>query len=359
MSQTLPTAVAERLPQPVGATRDSVIVHQYRLTNVHGMQMDVWSMGGIVTKLTVPDRNGKFENVVLSCEHLAFYESSLNPYFGALIGRYGNRIGHGRFTLDNKTYKLAQNNGENHLHGGVKGYDKRVWNVKPIPSVDGAALELTLTDPDGMENYPGTVRVKVIYTLTNDNAWRIDYEATADAATPINLTQHAYFNLKDCGKTDVLGHDVTLNCDGYTAVDASLIPTGEIAPVINGPMDFTKPKSIGKDLHLVDAMPQGYDHNFVIRGKAGDLRQCAEVYEPTSGRVMKVFTTEPAVQLYTGNFLDGTITGRDGAVYHQHHGMCLETQHYPDSPNKPQFPNTILRPGATYRSRTEYRFSTR
>lgn len=355
----LPTALAQKLPEPAGATAGGEIVHRYRLRNVHGLQMDVMSLGGVVTELLVPDRNGKLSNINLAAEGVAFYESAKNPYFGALIGRVGNRIGQGRFTLDGQSIQLNCNNGPNHLHGGPKGYHARVWTVQPIASPDGAAIELRLTDPAGAENYPGKMEVRVVYTLTNSNGWRIDYEATSDAPTPINLTQHAYFNLRDGGMTDVLGHQLRIHAHGYTPVNDQLIPTGDIASVKGTPFDFTQTKSIGQDIAKTPGNPNGFDHNYVLEGAAGQLREIAEVYEPTTGRVMQVLTTEPGVQFYSGNFLDGTITSSSGAVLQKHHGFCLETQHFPDAVNQPKFPSTILRPGQTYRSRTEYRFSVR
>lgn len=342
-----------------GTTREGKPVEVYTLTNAQGIEVRAITYGGVIISLRLPDQDGRFEDVVLGYDSLAGYLAP-NPYFGALIGRYGNRIAQGKFTLDGKEYLLAKNNGPNHLHGGVKGFDKVVWQAESFQNADGVGVVFTYTSPDGEEGYPGNLTAKVTYTLTDRDELIFDYHATTDKATPVNLTQHTYFNLAGDGKRDILGHELMLNADHFTPVDSTLIPTGEIRSVKGTPFDFTKPTPIGarineKDEQLV--FGGGYDHNYVLNREADGLTLVARVYEPTTGRVMEIHTTEPGVQFYTGNFLDGTITGKQGHVYKQRYGFCLETQHFPDSPNKPQFPSTILRPGQTYRSRTVHRFS--
>ena len=343
-----------------GQTSDGEAVDLYTLTNANGIEMEVTNYGGIVTALRVPDRDGERADVVLGYDALDGYLER-NPFFGALVGRYGNRIAGGTFTLDDSTYTLATNNGPNHLHGGVKGFDKRVWQAEPFEDSSGVGLVLTYTSPDGEEGYPGTLEARVTYTLTDSNEVVFDYHATTDKATPVNLTQHTYFNLAGHGAGDILDHEILINAEGFTPVDSTLIPLGEIADVEGTPFDFSEPTAIG--LRIEDGDEQleragGYDHNLVL-GEAGEMKLAARVYEPTSGRVMEVRTTEPGVQFYTGNFLDGSITGKDGAVYEQRAGFCLETQHFPNSPNQPSFPSTILRPGEEYTSRTVYRFDVR
>lgn len=341
-------------PVPFGTTQSGQHVDAYTLQS-KSIRMRVLTLGGIITHLEVPDRNGTLGDIVLGFDEIAPYET-VSPYFGCLVGRVGNRIAKAKFTLEGKAYSLAANNGANHLHGGKVGYDKRVWKASAGSSAGAPSLELSLVDPSGTEGYPGTVTARVTYTVT-DNALRIDYEATTDAPTPINLTNHTYFNLKDAGATTHVDHELTLDCDRYTPVNGELIPTGEIASVKGTAFDFTSPKPIGRDLLTVGEKPKGFDHNFVLARSGNSLARCARVVEKTTGRVMECWTTEPAVQFYSGNFLDGTITGKLGHVYQQYAGFCLETQHYPDSVNQPNFPNTILRPGQTYRSTTEYRFS--
>jgi aldose 1-epimerase len=319
--------------------------------------------GGIILSLRVPDRDGTFDDVVLGYETLAAYVDE-SPYFGAIVGRYANRIAGGRFTLNGKTYDLATNNGPNHLHGGTVGFDQRVWAARPFVDEHGAGIELSYTSPDGEEGYPGTLDTTVRYTLTDDNQLIVYYEATTTEATPVNLSQHTYFNLAGDGRRDVLDHRLMLNANRFTPVDATLIPTGALHPVAGTPFDFTSPMPIGARIdadHPQIAYGGGYDHNFVLdRSAAGkdSLALAARVVEPQTGRVMTVHTTEPGVQFYTGNFLDGSLTGKDGAVYDRHYGFCLETQHFPDSPNQSNFPSTILQPGETYRSRTIFTFST-
>lgn len=342
-----------------GTTSAGEAVDLYTLTNAKGASVQVATLGGTVVSIKVPDRAGVLGEVTLGFDSLEGYLKP-HPFFGVLVGRYGNRIGNAAFTLDGRTYTLAKNNGENALHGGLKGFDKYVWKAREVASKDGLAVELTHVSPDGDEGYPGTLSVKVIYTWTDANGLRIDYTATTDKPTVVNLTNHAYFNLSSGAAGTILDHTLMLAADHFTPVDKGLIPTGELRPVKGTPFDFTKARKIG---HYIDADDEqirfggGYDHNFVLRGPAGTMRMAARVTEATSGRVMDVTTTEPGVQFYTGNFLDGTITGRGGKAYGKRAGFCLETQHYPDSPNKPQFPSTVLRPGETYKTSTQYTFS--
>jgi len=354
-------------PQPFGTTQRGEAVSVYTLKNAHGIELRVLDYGGIIVSLKVPDRTGRLDDVVLGYDSLAGYERA-SPYFGAIIGRYGNRIALGRFSLDGRTYTLATNNGPNHLHGGVRGFDKVVWNVAPFEGPDSVGLILRYASRDGEEGYPGTLQATVTYTLTNRNELVFDYHATTDRATPVNLTQHSYFNLAGDGRGDILGHVVTLNADHFTPVDSTLIPTGEIESVVGTPFDFRSPTPIGARIDADDIQlryGRGYDHNFVLNkggkggkgGTAGDMTLAGRVYEPTSGRMMEISTTEPGLQFYTGNYLDGSLHGKQGVVYRHRYGFAMETQHFPDSPNKPGFPSTILRPGAEYRSRTIYAFS--
>jgi len=353
-------------PQPFGMTHRGEAVSLYTLKNAHGMEAKVLDYGGIIVSLRVPDRNGRLDDVVLGFDSLGDYERG-SPYFGAIIGRYGNRIARGRFTLDGRTSTLATNNGPNHLHGGVRGFDKVVWTAAQFERGDSVGLVLNYTSPDGEEGYPGTLRATVTYTLTDKNEFIFDYQATTDRPTPVNLTQHSYFNLAGDGKGDILGHLVTLNADRFTPVDSTLIPTGEIKSVAGTPFDFRTSTAIGARIDRNDEQlryGRGYDHNFGLNkggrggqgGTGGDMTLAARVYEPTSGRVMEISTTEPGLQFYSGNFLDGTLRGKQGVVYGHRSGFAMETQHFPDSPNKPAFPSTILRPGEEYRSRTIYRF---
>lgn len=333
-------------------------VSAYTLTNRHGVVLRAIDYGGIVTSLRVPDRAGAMADIVLGYDDLAGYLKT-TPYFGAIIGRYGNRIAKGRFTLDGATYTLAVNNGPNALHGGLVGFDKVRWSAVPFDSASGVGVVLTYRSRDGEEGYPGTLDVTVRYTLTDANEFAIDYRAETDKATPVNLTQHTYFNLAGDGGGPVLDHLVTLDAASITPVDSTLIPIGTMLPVTGTPFDFRTPTAIGA--RIGEAHPQllyagGYDHNFVLTRTGDELAHAARVVEPRSGRTLDVSTTEPGVQFYTGNFLDGTITGKSRHVYARRAGFCLETQHFPDSPNQPAFPSTILRPGSTYTSRTVYTF---
>jgi aldose 1-epimerase len=356
------TAQAQKISKAsFGKTADGASIDLYTLTNRNGMEAKITNYGGIVTALTAPDRTNKYADVVLGFNDLDSYLKG-HPYFGALIGRYGNRIAKGRFILNGVEYKLAVNNGENHLHGGIKGFDKVVWTAQSMTTKLGPSLSLTYLSKDMEEGYPGNLTVKVVYTLTNKNELRIDYSASTDKDTVTNLTHHSYFNLAGEGNGDILSHVLTLKADRFTPTDAGSIPTGELRNVQGTPFSFLQPMAIGDRINDTDQQIQfggGYDHNWVVNGPAGTLRQAASVYEPTSGRVMDVWTTEPGIQFYTGNFLDGTLTGKSGKVYQKRMGFCLETQHYPDSPNQPKFPTTTLKKGATYRSTTIYRFSSR
>jgi len=341
-----------------GVLPDGQKVSLYTLTNTQGAVAKITNYGGIVTELWMPDKSGTMGDIVLGFDNLQAYVKD-SPYFGCIVGRYGNRIAKGQFTLDGVTYTLATNNGQNHLHGGIKGFDKVLWQAEPIEAPDGVGLRLRYVSNDMEEGYPGNLDVTVVYTLTNANELRIDYTATTDKPTICNLTHHSYFNLAGQGKGDILGHVLTLNADRYTPVDAGLIPTGQIAPVSGTPMDFTQPTAIGARINSDDEQIKfggGYDHNWALNKKPGELSLAATVYEPTCGRVMEIWTTEPAIQFYAGNFLDGTLIGKGGKVYKHRYGFCLETQHYPDSPNHPHFPSTTLRPGQIYRTTTVHKF---
>lgn len=333
-------------------------VRLYTLKNANGMEARIMTYGGVVVSLKTPDRDGNLADVVLGFDDLAGYLGD-EPYFGALIGRYGNRIGGAKFALDGKTYTLAVNNGPNALHGGLKGFDKVNWKVE---SAGARSLALSYVSADGEEGYPGELRVKVTYTLTDNNGLRLDYEAVTSKPTVVNLTNHSYFNLKDDGASPILDEVLTLNADRFTPVDETLIPTGELRPVEGTPFDFRQPTVIGARIDADNDQIRyagGYDDNWVINRTGDGLVKAATVYDPTTGRVMEVLTTQPGVQFYTANFLDGTLTGKGGIVYARRSALCLETQHFPDSPNKPEFPSTVLRPGETYSNTTIYRFSTR
>jgi aldose 1-epimerase len=339
-----------------GKTKQGEAVERFTLTNRAGVEVSAISYGAIITSIRVPDRKGAAADVALGFDTLEGYLGD-HPFFGTVVGRYGNRIANARFTLGGRTYQLAANNGPNHLHGGVRGFDKYVWAAAPIDGVNGVAF--TRTSPDGEEGYPGTLQVRVSYVLTEANELVIEYQATTDKATPVNLTQHTYFNLAGHGAGPVADHELMIDADRYTPVDESLIPTGVLAPVAGTPLDFRRPTRVGARIDAPDEQirfGRGYDHNFVLNRRGNDLHLAARVVEPKSGRSLQVSTTEPGVQFYTGNFLDGTIKGKGGSAYVRRGGLCLETQHFPDSPNQPAFPTTILEPGATYRSKTVWRF---
>jgi len=359
-SSAVANAQATVTKAPFG-TADGQSVDLYTLRNVHGVEAKITNYGGILVSLKVPDRNGKFDDVVLGFNDLDTYLKG-HPYFGALIGRYGNRIAKGRFTLNGVEYKLAVNNGENTLHGGVKGFDKVVWSGKEMKTKAGPAVVLTYLSKDGEEGYPGNLNVRVMYTLTNNNELKIEYSATTDKDTVTNLTHHSYFNLAGEGNGDILNHLVSINGSRFLPTDAGSIPTGELRKVAGTPFDFLTAHAIGERINQDEEqlkLGNGYDHTWIINGRPGTLRLAASAYESTSGRTMQVWTTEPGVQFYTGNFLDGTLTGKSGKIYQRRFGFCFETQHYPDSPNHPAFPTTTLKKGATYRSTTIYRFGSR
>ena len=342
--------------EPFGQMPDGAAVEIFTLRNAAGVEVRAISYGGIITFLRVPDRSGTFDDIVLGFDRLDGYLKD-PPFFGAIIGRYGNRIAKGQFTLDGATYELATNNGPNHLHGGNKGFDKVLWTAAPVEGKN--AVTFTRTSPDGEEGYPGNLQVQVTYTLTDQNELIVDYRATTDKATVVNLTQHSYFNLAGQASGDILGHELMLNADRYTPVDGTLIPTGELAPVEGTPFDFRTPTAIGA--RIGDADPQlkngqGYDHNWVLNRSGDGLQLAARVVEPKTGRTLEVRTSEPGIQFYSGNFLDGTLTGKQGATYNHRTGFCLETQHFPDSPNQPNFPSTTLRPGEEYRTTTVFTF---
>lgn len=341
-----------------GKLNDSTEIFLYTLKNSLGTTMTITNYGGIIVSLNTEDRNGIFEDVVLGFDSLSSYVRS-NPFFGAIVGRYGNRIAKGKFKLDGQTYNLAVNNGENHLHGGIKGFDKVVWKGDNYNTTDAAVLKLTYTSKDLEEGYPGNLQVEVTYSLTNDNEVKIDYKATTDKKTIVNLTNHSYFNLSGNTKNDMLGHTLTLAASKFLPVDKGLIPTGELKDVKGTPFDFTSAEVIGKridDSHEQIKIGGGYDHCWVI-DSAGTDKPFATVYDTVSGRLMEVYTTEPGVQFYSGNFLNGSVSGKFETVYKKRYGLCLETQHFPDSPNKPSFPTTVLNPGETYTSQTIYKFS--
>ncbi|HCD51661.1 MAG TPA: galactose-1-epimerase [Balneolaceae bacterium] len=335
-----------------GKMPDGTPVQLYTLENASGMQVSITNYGGTVTSIVVPDKEGIMENVVLGFDNLDDYLAG-TPYFGAIIGRYGNRIGKATFSLDGETYELNANDGDNHLHGGNVGFDKVLWNAE---IGDNNTITFSYLSEDGEEGYPGNLDITVVYTLTDANELKIDYEAVTDKATPVNLTNHSYFNLSGDPESLILDHELMMDADGYTPVDAGLIPTGEIAEVEGTPFDFTEPYEIGA---RIDDVEGGYDHNWVLNESAEEMPVVATLHDPQTGRFMEVLTTEPGLQFYSGNFLDGTLTGSDGSVYNKHAALCLETQHFPDSPNKPEFPSTILNPGETYSTSTIYRFSTK
>ena len=342
-----------------GTAADGKPVDAYTLVNAHGIRARILTYGAIVQTLETPDRAGAMDDIVLGFDDLAGYVKS-SPYFGAIVGRYGNRIARGRFTLDGKTYTLATNNGPNHLHGGLKGFDKVVWDAQSFRGDSGVGVALTYTSPDGEEGYPGTLHAKVTYTLNDRDELTMEAEATTDKATPVNLTNHTYWNLAGDGKRDILGHLLMIESNHIVPVDSTLIPTGQLMPVDGTPFDFRSPTAIGariEDPHAQLRTGQGYDHTFVLdRASGTGVKHAVRVTEPTTGRTLDISTTEPGVQVYSGNFLDGTVVGKHGHVYRRRSGLALETHHFPDSPNQPTFPSTILRPGETYRTRTVWRF---
>lgn len=346
---------------PFGTMPDGKEVFKYTLTNSNGMELAVINYGGIVVSLKAPDKNGTLADVVLGYDSLSSYLKN-NPFFGALIGRYGNRIGKGKFSIDGAEYTLATNNGPNHLHGGPKGFDKVYWDIEEVQSADGASVKLTYRSVDGEEGYPGNLDTEVIYTLNDNNEWVIKYTATTDKKTVVNLTQHTYFNLTGDVTNDILGHELTILADKFVPVDRGLIPTGELKPVANTPFDFTTAQVIGSRIDAKDEQIErgkGYDHCWVLNGAADELRLAASLYDPQTGRVLEVSTTEPGIQFYSGNFLDGTLATKGGVPAKFRHGLCLETEHYPDSPNQPSFPSVLLEPGKTYSTTTVYKFSSK
>lgn len=356
-----PTAAPTVEIRPFGTTPDGDPVDLFTLRSPSGIELDVITYGATVTRLLAPDSDGELADIVLGHEWLESYLAG-TPYFGAIVGRYGNRIAEGRFTLDGVEHRLAVNNGPNHLHGGLKGFDKVVWAAEPYSDETETGVVLTYVSVDGEEGYPGELTVRVTYALSPRGELRIDYEATTDAPTLVNLTHHGYWNLAGHGSGDILGHELTLHAGRFTPVDETLIPTGELRSVEGTPFDFRSPTGIGARIEADDeqlAYGGGYDHNFVLDGwqPDGELRSAAVLRDVPSGRTMEVLTTEPGIQFYSGNFLDGSDIGKDGVVYEHRTGLCLETQHFPDSPNQPNFPSTVLRPGDTYRSSTAYRFS--
>src|SRR3954454_24849520 len=343
---------------PFGRMPDGKAVEVYTLTNVRGMEVRAITYGAIIQAIRVPDRAGRPDDITLGYDSLWGYLTA-SPYFGAVVGRYANRIARGRFALGGQTYRLAAHNGPHHLHGGLKGFDKVVWEGKSCQRGDTVGVEFQHTSPDGDEGYPGTLHVSVTYTLTPSNQLEVEYRAKTDQATPVNLSQHSYFNLAGEGSGDILGHILEVDADRYTPVDSTLIPTGELASVRNTPFDFRTPMAIGARINQPDPQlkyGKGYDHNFVLNRSGSGVVHAARVVEPKTGRTLDISTTEPGLQFYSGNFLDGTITGKSGHVYAHRSALVLETQHFPDSPNHPNFPSTILRPGKEYRSRTVFAF---
>lgn len=335
-------------------------VTEFTMKNTNDVTMKVITFGGIVTSLQIPDKEGNLGDVVLGCDDVQGYLDA-SSFFGALIGRYGNRIAGGKFSLDGEEYTLATNNGANHLHGGVNGFDMVNWSAKTVEVENGVALELTYVSEDGEEGYPGKLTTTVVYTLDNDNNWTVDYKATTDKKTIVNLTQHSYFNLSAM-KSDILGQELVLNADHYLPVDSTLIPTGELRPVAGTPFDFNTAKTIGQDINVENqqlAYGLGYDHCWILKESEESMNFAASLFDPASGRFMEIYTTEPAIQFYSGNFLDGTQPGKGGVKYDYRTGLCLETQHYPDSPNQPEFPSVVLDSGEVYQTTTIMKFSTK
>lgn len=341
-----------------GQISKEVQAELYTITNANGVSMSVTNYGGIITELKVPDKDGNISDIVLGYDKVEDYIKA-SPYFGATIGRYGNRIAKGKFTLNGTEYTLATNNTPNHLHGGVRGFDKVVWNLEPFQNDNELGLVMKYRSQDGEEGYPGNLDVTVTYSLNNKNELRIDYLARTDKQTICNLTNHSYFNLKDGGASSILDHELQIFADQFTPIDPTSIPLGELLSVEETPFDFKEPKRIGEDINKEYVQIEngiGYDHNFVLNGEIGKMTLAAKVSEPTTGRVMEIYTEEPGVQFYSGNFLDGSLVGKNGIVYNHRNGFCLETQHYPDSPNNPDWPSTILNPGETYKTSTIHKF---
>jgi len=340
---------------PYGNLPDGRQADLYTLTNAKGVRVKLTNYGAITVSLEVPDKDGKASDVTLGYGTLDGWLTNTS-YFGATVGRYANRIAKGQFTLDGQTYTLATNNGENHLHGGIKGFDKVLWDAERVQTDGAVGVKFTYLSKDGEEGFPGNLQVTALYTLTRDNEFKVEFSATTDKPTIVNLAHHTYWNLRGPENGDILGHELMLNADQYTPVDAGLIPTGELKPVKDTPMDFTTPTAIGARIAQVEG---GYDHNFVLRDYGKGVRLAARVVEPKSGRVMEIHTDQPGIQFYSGNFLDGTVKGKGGVAYKKHYGFCLETQHYPDSPNKPDFPPVVLRPGEKYTHTMIHKFSTK
>jgi aldose 1-epimerase len=342
-----------------GKMPDGQIVNRFTVVNKNGVTMQVINYGGIITSIKTPDKNGVIEDIVLGYDSLTDYLKN-SPYFGALIGRYGNRIANGKFAIDNQVYSVAQNNNGQHLHGGIKGFDKVFWNIEEVQNNEGPALKLTYKSADMEEGYPGNLNVEVIYVLTDNNELKLFYTAQTDKKTIINLTQHTYFNLSGNCKRDILNEELLLNANEFVPIDKVMISLGDLKSVSETPFDFTKRKKIGQDINSKDdqlAFGLGYDHCWVLNTKGDSTQLAASLYDAESGRQIEVFTTEPGIQFYSGNFLDGTLTGKGGVKYNYRNGLCLETEHFPDSPNKPQYPSTLLNPGDTYRTSTVYKFS--
>lgn len=360
------TPIVEEMPEATitksdfGMFQDSIPVSKYALVNANGMEVDVITYGGIITSLKAPGKDSTFQDVVLGFDSMDGYVEG-SPYFGAIIGRYGNRIAKGTFKIDGNTYTVPTNDGDNTLHGGTTGFDKVIWNAEEVKDGDNVGLKLTYTSPDGEMGYPGTLETTVTYTLQADNTLLVKYEATTDKPTVVNLTQHSYFNLSGDFNNTILDTEIMLNADHYLPVDAGLIPTGELRPVAGTPFDFNEAKAIGAEINAEDDQLKkglGYDHCWVLKDTNGEMKLAATAYDPRSGRFMEVTTTEPAIQFYTGNFLDGTLTQKGGeGTYAYRSGFCLETQHYPDSPNQSEFPSTVLNPGETYETTTSFKFS--
>ncbi len=338
---------------PYGKMPDGRQVDLFTLTNAHGMRVRLINYGAITVSVEVPDRQGNLADVTLGYDTLEGWLANA-PHFGATIGRYANRIAKGKFALDGNAYTLATNNGPNHLHGGIKGFDKALWDAEPVQTPSSVAVKFTYRSKDGEEGYPGNLDVTALYSLTDDSEFKAEFSATTDKPTVVNLAHHSYWNLAGPASGDVLGHQLMLSADKYTPVDAGLIPTGELRPVEGTPMDFREPTAIGARIAQVEG---GYDHNFVLRGQEGRVTLAARAVEPTTGRVLEIYTDQPGIQFYSGNFLDGTVTGKGGVVYRRHFGFCLETQHYPDSPNHDDFPSVVLRPGETYKHTMIHKFS--